>query len=358
MTFIIHYSLFFAYNWKEKYICHQDLMSELVPVSVPEKEKEEEEEEGEQPVNIIPEEVERFAPDDPKLKDYLDTHGFVVIKSVMDSTHIVTAKEKLWNFLEETAGIMREDKSTWTADRFENVGMAQNGIICNGIGQTDYMWYVRCLPKVKQAFSTVHDTDDLLCSMDGGNIFFPWHREESWNHLKTETGWYHVDQGIKLRGRQCVQGLVSLTDASAGTGGLCLIPGSTKFHDELVEQTGIETNFVEVPPSFHALNQKQILPMCKAGDMILWDSRTIHCSTPALETPSHSPDELLRIAAYVCMTPRRLAGNDVLQNRMQAYMRDMTLHHWPHIITHEISDRDPIVRQFTDAPSEIRTLIA
>jgi ectoine hydroxylase-related dioxygenase (phytanoyl-CoA dioxygenase family) len=314
--------------------------------------------EHEQPVNIIPEVVDRFEPDDPALKDFLTKNGFVVVKGVMNQTNIDIAKEKLWEFLDNKAGMKKHDKNTWTTSNLENVGLPSNGILCLGIGQTDFMWYMRLLPKVKTAFSLIHDTDDLLSSMDGGNIFLPWHRDESTHHMKTETGWYHVDQGCQRRGFQCVQGLVSLTDVTAATGGLCLIPGSSTCHEELVELTGEESNFVEVPPTFHVLTQKQILPLCEAGDMILWDSRTVHCSTPALEAPTTSPDELLRIAAYICMTPKKWATNDVLQNRVQAYMRDMSLHHWPHIITHQIDPSDPIVFQYQDASEEMKHLIA
>lgn len=90
-------------------------------------------------------------------------------------------------------------------------------------------------------------------------------------------GWYHVDQGIHKRGFQCVQGLVTLTDVTAGTGGLCLIPGSFQSHEALMDLTGEENNFVEIPASFPALNEKQILPLCQAGvyDMILYDMMLI-----------------------------------------------------------------------------------
>ena len=313
--------------------------------------------EMEQPVHILPEVVERFAPNDPALKHFLAANGFVVVKEVMDQDNIDVAKGKLWEFLDASAGMKYEDKSTWTTDKFEVVALANNGIL-TFIGQSDFMWYIRLLPRVKEAFSVVHDTDELLCSMDGGNIFLPWHKDATTQHMKTETGWYHVDQGSLLRGLQCVQGLVTLTDVTAGTGGLCLIPHSSACHDELVDVTGEERNFLEVPPSFHALKQKQILPLCKAGDMILWDSRTIHCSTPALEAPTASPDELLRIAAYVCMTPSRLAGKDVIQNRIEAYMREVSMYHWPHIITHQMNPSDPVTRQFEDAPEGVRKLIA
>ena len=314
--------------------------------------------EAEQPVHIVPEVVERFEPDDPMLKEFLFENGFVVVKNVMNTTHIEEAKSKLWSFLEESAGMIYSDKSTWNTKNLEKIGLPDNGIICKDIGQTDFMWYIRLLPRIRTAFANVHGTADLLCSMDGCNIFLPWHKDESIADSKTECGWFHVDQGCDMRGFQCVQGLVTLTDVTAGTGGLCLIPKSSQSHDELVDLVGEKSNFVIVPPTFHALTQKQILPLCQSGDMILWDSRTIHCSTPALEFPTTSADELLRIAAYVCMTPRELANDDVLRNRMEAYMRNMSLHHWPHIITHNINIDDPIMRQYSNAPPEIRNLIA
>lgn len=43
---------------------------------------------------------------------------------------------------------------------------------------------------------------------------------------------------------------------------------------------------------------------CKAGDLILWDSRTMHANTCAFMPPETSSNELLRLAAYVCMTPQ------------------------------------------------------
>ena len=51
--------------------------------------------------------------------------------------------------------------------------------------------------------------------------------------------------------------------------------------------------------------------MCKAGDLVLWDSRTIHCNSPALKPPTtalgYRDDELLRAVVYTCMTPQHMA---------------------------------------------------
>lgn len=48
------------------------------------------------------------------------------------------------------------------------------------------------------------------------------------------------------------------------------------------------------------------LVCCSAGDLVLWDSRTVHCNSPALEPDAQQqavPD-FIRAVAYVCMTPR------------------------------------------------------
>lgn len=166
-----------------------------------------------------------------------------------------------------------------------------------------------------------------------------------------------VDQGNKQRGFRCVQGILTLLDCNAQTGGFSLIPGSHKFHEELLGVAGKDVNFVTVPPDFHVLQQKQIMPCYRAGDMILWDSRTVHCSSPALEHPTSSPDRLLREIAYICMSPRQWATSDVVHNRVQAYERDMSLYHWPHLITHEIPPDLPVVRSVSDAAPEVRKLI-
>lgn len=138
--------------------------------------------------------------------------------------------------------------------------------------------------------------------------------------------------------------MVSLTKADETTGGLCLIPTSHLYHDELMDslpqsQSG---HYVQIPGDCPALLLPQILPCLDAGDMVLWDSRTMHCSTHALSSPS-SPvciDRLLRMAAYVSMSPRSWATPLVLETRVLAYKLKMTTSHWSHICTYHIPERE------------------
>ena len=43
-----------------------------------------------------------------------------------------------------------------------------------GVGHSAAQWYIRDIPKVKQAFAQVWDTNELLVSFDGVTIWRPW----------------------------------------------------------------------------------------------------------------------------------------------------------------------------------------
>ena len=86
---------------------------------------------------------------------------------------------------------------------------------------------------------------------------------------------------------------------------------------------------------------------CKAGDLVVWDSRTAHCNTPGFnaqkviqqmqQTPavceSTSADEhnkLIRMVTYICMVPAaRVTDDDILLSRILAYMQSTQTSHWP-----------------------------
>ena len=102
----------------------------------------------------------------------------------------------------------RSDPDTWTPEDGW-LGSETNGIIANcGIGQAPFMWRLRLLPKVTEAFAAIWGCaeDELLTSFDGANVFRPWRRDPSWI---TKGGWYHVDQNAFNPGkaeRCCIQG--------------------------------------------------------------------------------------------------------------------------------------------------------
>lgn len=65
----------------------------------------------------------------------------------------------------------------------------------------------------------------------------------------------------------------------------------------------------------------------EAGDLLLWDSRTIHCSSPGGDTPPDS-SSLLRAASLVCMMPRAKSNPKVLAARKAAVTNCTSTTNW------------------------------
>ncbi len=269
---------------------------------------------------------------------HLRDQGFAVVRSVADASELAHAEALLWEFLEGRTDMLRGEPSTWTNSNFQSVGDPTNGILSgNGFGHAEVCWFTRTLPKVRATFARIWGTERLICSFDGGNAFRPFHAPGAARH-RTMGGWWHVDQGRSKRGLHAVQGLVLLTDANAHTGGLCVVPGSHKAHDELMRYTVTSPDgmdFVVVPsPLTNPMVRGGALVAAQAGDLLLWDSRTVHCNTPALAPPSAATgqpvDALLRACIYVCMTPRRFASCATLALRRRAALVGVGSSHWPH----------------------------
>lgn len=275
--------------------------------------------------------------------EFLDVHGYAVVRNVADRGEVEEAHDLLWSFLEEHTPMRRSYPDSWTNAAFETIGEAKTGI-CQGlnVGHSKLCWFLRCLPRVRTVFESIWKTTELVASFDGINIFRPTSDDSS---RRTRSGWWHVDQGRFKTGRHAIQGFVALTDATPATGGLCVIPGSHTTHEDLMAYAATnDRDHVRVPsPDINPLCRHPKLVRCLAGDLVLWDSRTVHCNTPALadalEAPSaddaeHPPaarrsDQLLRVAAYVCMLPASTLSAEARDRRRLAFAARIGTTHWP-----------------------------
>lgn len=140
--------------------------------------------------------------------------------------------------------------------------------------------------------------------------------------------------------RCSIQGFVSLTDNNEFSGGLVVVPQSHKHFEELRSIARIDkgrVNHVRVDKKHPLLKQFQPrLVQCKAGDLVVFDSRTIHCNTPALDHENNNNNiypRLLRIVAYVCMSPTTMVPSDQLEEfrkTREQFVRDrISCTHWP-----------------------------
>eukprot|EP00601_Ochromonadales_sp_CCMP2298_P020096 CAMPEP_0173305026 /NCGR_PEP_ID=MMETSP1143-20121109/19764_1 /TAXON_ID=483371 /ORGANISM="non described non described, Strain CCMP2298" /LENGTH=400 /DNA_ID=CAMNT_0014245897 /DNA_START=16 /DNA_END=1214 /DNA_ORIENTATION=+ len=312
----------------------------------------------------------------------LEEHGYAVVAQVANQEQIAAAVTGFWEFWEAKTqrGLLRNDPRTWKPW----VANSSTGILVDsgGANHCEFLWNTRTLPLVKEAFARIWEDPDLLVSFDAGNVFRDWRHDVRW---LTAAGWWHVDQNATLgahrQGRRSVQGLVTYFDATAETGGLTLVPGSHKEHEALCGRapgSKMRVDFVPVPPQDPLFLDREVILVCaRAGDLILWDSRTVHCNSPALSMADHfervlrqglggsllgqtqavsasasasastsasasasasAPaygteqvrvPELLRLVGYVCMLPRSRVDAATQHARKRTFVHKLGTSHWP-----------------------------
>lgn len=287
-------------------------------------------------IRITYEHVPRFVTGDPAAQSYLDENGYVIFANALSPDEAQHSLTLLWDYLEGLGtGIDRNNIDSWSDDRWPT--SVHGGILPSyGIGHSAAQWFIRDIPKIKASFAQVWDgDDDLLVSFDGVTIWRPWTYNESW---KTNAGnsWLHIDQHpIGRPGKHCVQGLVNLLPTSPETGGNVIVPRSHRLFEHIPEQYAERLD--RIHPSIdhfrfpnddaNLVENQPIMCHMEAGDLLLWDSRTIHCSAPSLNTPSRD-DQLLRAASLVCMMPRAKSNAKVIEMRKQAVEKVVSTTNW------------------------------
>ena len=166
-----------------------------------------------------------------------------------------------------------------------------------------------------------------------------------YNHqFRTDPGWFHLDQNPRYKPKFCcLQGLVNLLPTSAHTGGNVVVAQSNKvfphhyhgdnhdcseFYRQRLDELGDE-DWMEVDPNDELLKDQSKVISCLlgAGDMLLWDSRTVHCSYPA-DKSDDTRSGIIRAATVVSMMPASAVSADTRRARKLAVEQSRTLTHW------------------------------
>ncbi|KAJ3085458.1 hypothetical protein HK100_009043 [Physocladia obscura] len=311
-------------------------------------------------------ETYRFDLDNDKAwLNHLETEGFAVIKCALEREEITKAHSELWAALElfpsRDRAISRGDPTSWS--------LLPTGI-CGSLAQSQAAWTVRGSRGVKTAFTKIWKTDDLIVSMDAVITWKPWWGfanakneaqpsvfRSAFSSIASIFGsnptastplpagfppYYkprgeimHLDQNpFKKRFRDCVQGMVPLLPVTREIGGLIVVPHS--HNDEMQDrirqqQPQLEGGHDFCPIFGFSKTEDALLLIADAGDLILWDSRTIHGSL-AGDGPVALSNEMdfARMTCTVAMTPRACASKEVLQARREGFLQGKCFNHVPH----------------------------
>lgn len=287
---------------------------------------------------------------------HLADEGFVVIKSCADAETTTLARSLLWDALEQCTRAKRDDLASWDAWRLDKRGFSMHGTVTQGRGA----WLLRSLPSLRAVFAAIWGTTDLIVSMDLLLIWKSWWRSPDGANSAQASRWtpktegLHIDQNpLTKPDFCCVQGMLPLYAVTHLTGGLEVVPRShlpeakrllvAAIGEQALRELG---DFCKVPPTYYhnelcaetsatsgptADVGAPMLVEAEPGDLILWDSRTVHGGRVGRgHSTSEGAVELARLSLPVCFTPRALASADVLAARRAMFADGKTTNHWPH----------------------------
>ena len=118
--------------------------------------------------------------DEHGLLSHLDEYGYVVIADVSTAAENIAAIDRFWaHLLDKSPQLDRHCPDTWQEPAW--LPSRDNGIWgSHGANHSEFCWTTRLLPRVRQAFACVWDTEDLIVSFDAANAFRPWKRNCEW----------------------------------------------------------------------------------------------------------------------------------------------------------------------------------
>jgi ectoine hydroxylase-related dioxygenase (phytanoyl-CoA dioxygenase family) len=261
-------------------------------------------------------------------KKYLEENGFVVVSSVISKEECKKYLNEMWNVLEilSEGKVNQKDKTTWT--KAKNYPFMLHGGMIQYIGHSQFQWDLR--EKCSELFAqlwNVKNTElatsfDGFCLMNGIRNY----RKNSLNSF------LHTDQSPNRNKLWSYQGFVNLEDCDDDSGGFVCVPKSHTIHRKFLEENFdiTEKRFSgdwilfsdEEKTKYNSVLGNVQKINCKAGDFILWDSRTFHCNT----VPTKS---VIRACVYICMIPKKNVPDEVLEKRKKALTELRCCSHHP-----------------------------
>lgn len=262
-------------------------------------------------------------------RDDLAANGYVVVKGALSPEQAVAYQRKAFDWLTSFGTPLNlEDNSTWTTDNLP-VQTKLNTFESYCVVHERFMWDIRQEDGITSPFAKIWNTDKLIVSFDSVNITLPNRKDKA-----VRKPWPHVDQSPYRRGLHCVQGIINLSKAGPEDGSLMLLPASHKLVEEYFDtQTDRDSWKIEDRYYFGEQGMKwfadrgatPIKVEAEPGDLILWDSRTVHWGGE----PTAKSDRI-RTVVYASYAPAELASEETLRKKKEVFEKYGATTHWPH----------------------------
>lgn len=270
--------------------------------------------------------------------------GVLVVPNILTPKECTSTVSGVWDHLEYASSewklpIDRNNKTTWRG--MKNFSPMHGMLIQHhGIGHMQPAADIRQNAKVHQVFAHLHGDKDLITSLDGVSISLPpevtnlgWTTaRSSWAHC--DTTYDHTatdDQILHNKTHPVYQSWVTPLDVHDGDATLAVLVGSHLYHQDLANkfQLGKDTWKLNAEHLKYLEEEKGCaweFVQCKAGSMVLWDSRAVHYGA---QPKKQRANQTIRMCFYVCMVPRSWATSAKLKKKVKAFEESRLTTHDP-----------------------------
>ncbi|CCH46764.1 hypothetical protein BN7_6363 [Wickerhamomyces ciferrii] len=262
-------------------------------------------------------------------RDDLLKDGYVVVKNAISKEKAQDYQNQIFDWLRSfNKGWKLDDESTWNDNHLPDHHW-NNIYSKHSTCHEKFFWDIRLDPGFKDKFAKLWGTNELLVSFDAINIAFPT-RDAS---IEPKF-WPHVDQSPFRTGLSCVQGIANLSEAGEKDGGLVVYKDSHKLLENFFKEVYGEENWeskdnVQISKDqlqwFLDNGAEKVKVIAEPGDLILWDSRTIHYGSG----PEYDSNNI-RTIAYISYSPANFATEENLIKKRQAFEKWHGTTHWAH----------------------------
>jgi ectoine hydroxylase-related dioxygenase (phytanoyl-CoA dioxygenase family) len=270
-----------------------------------------------------------------KLKETIDLYGVAIIPKVINEEECHAALKGIHSYFEHITQNWEipfkiDNKETWR-EYYKLLPLHNMLIQYWSIGHNQASWDLRQNTKIVDVFATFWkcEREDLLVSFDGLSFQLPPEQTgKGWNAKP----WYHTDQSYTRNSFGCLQSWLSLLDVREGDATLAFLEGSNKYHGDCAKHFNIKDK-----DDWYKINDDELQfykdkgcqesrIICNKGDLVLFDSRTIHCGGGPIKGRKQ---ENFRAIVYICMMPRKGTSEANLKKKRKYFNEMRTTKHDP-----------------------------
>lgn len=254
----------------------------------------------------------------------IHTEGYIVLRGIFSHKEVDNEYRRMWHWVQSVSpSIRRSEPLTWRRGKGDAWPCKQRDMM--QLHQAGWVFNDLREAMAERVFEKIYGTKELHCSKDGFTLQRPTEKEVG------QPPNDHYDQGFSLRGLQCIQGSVALTDQEHDDGCFVCWPGSHRLHDEIMDWRGPKRgreDFIIIDGREREWLQSQgyepkRVPVNR-GDVILWRSDLIHKGAPPIGRRDN-----FRAVVYICMLPAALTPEGAYKEKELAYEQLQTGSHWP-----------------------------